>query len=88
MPELIGHEESTLEKGMRYGLIALMIAFIIYVPFMIQDKQERQEKAWQEQGCRMYDDVMKLDDVPVKCKWDFVDHYKAQEQRVQPPDER
>ncbi len=88
MPTIIEHEESGLEKGMRYGLIALMIAFFIYVPFMIQNKEERLRQAWQDNGCRMYDEETRLDDIPAKCKADFIEHYKAQQPRLQPPDER
>jgi hypothetical protein len=78
-------KESGLEKGMRYGVIALFIAFVAYVPFMIQNKEERLEKAWQEQGCKMYD-MERPQDVPAKCSNTFTDHYKPQEQRVQPPE--
>lgn len=89
MPEYIGGGPATgWEKAMYWGLGLLMVAFLISVPFMIQDKQERLEKAWNDQGCRMYDEETKLDDIPAKCKADFIEHYKAQDARLQPPDER
>ena len=86
MTELYG-KESTFEKMMKWGCIALFVAFLIALPFMIMDKQEREAQLWQDLGCRKYDEV-KQSDVPAKCANTFTDHYKPQEQRVQPPDER
>ena len=76
---------TTTDKIMYWVLGIIMVAFIISIPFMVRDKNARLEHAWQTQGCEMYDDVKAID-VPAKCSQYFVDHYKAQPIRTQPPD--
>lgn len=82
---MIEQGPSSSEKVMYWVLGAVMVAFIISIPFMVRDKNARLDKAWHDQGCEMYDDI-KATDVPAKCSQYFVDHYKPQQQRVQPPE--
>ncbi len=80
-----------LEKPGKYDNIMYIalglffLAFLVSVPFMWHDKQARLEKAWQDDGCQMYDDYL-IKDVPAKCQTYFVDHYKPQQGRIQPPE--
>ena len=87
MATYMGGETSTLEKVMYWVLGIVFVAFLISVPFMLMDKQERLEKAWQDKGCQMYD-MEKPQDVPAKCSKTFTDHYAPQDARLQPPSER
>ncbi len=75
------------EKVFLTILAVVFISFLISVPFMWHDKQQRLEKAWRDEGCQMYDNEM-VSNVPAKCQTYFVDHYKGQNQRVQPPEEK
>lgn len=86
MTTYIGGETSKLEKFGYIALAILMLAFLAYIPFMLIDKQQRLEQAWQTQGCEMYD-TYPSEQVPAKCKNDFVDHYAPQDARTQPPAE-
>lgn len=79
----IGGEMGVSEKIGAIALLILFISFLIYIPFMIANKQERLQQAWQTQGCQMYDD-RKIADIPVKCHSEFIDHYAPQEMRKQP----
>ena len=63
----------------------ILLAFLATVPSMINDKNKREAKAWQDSGCQMYDNL-KPADVPAKCSNQFTDHYKAQAGRIQPPE--
>lgn len=81
-----GGPESKLEKAMYWLLGIVFLAFLAHIPFMLIDKQERLERAWQEQGCQMYD-MQRTQDVPAKCSNQFTDHYAPQDARLQPPAE-
>ncbi len=83
MSTYISQGPGTGEKIMFVILGIVFIAFLAYIPFMIANKQERLERAWQEQGCQMYDTEV-INNIPAKCHNDFTDHYKAQELRKQP----
>lgn len=63
----------------------ILLAFIACVPSMANDKEKREAKAWHDNGCKIYDDYKAID-VPAKCSAYFVDHYKAQQARLQPPE--
>lgn len=76
-----------LDKAVPIVCGVIMVAFLISLPFMIRDKEARERKAWQDEGCHMYDN-MKSIDVPAKCSYIFTDHYKPQQERLQPPDQR
>lgn len=78
-------KQNLIEKISFAALILVFIAFIISVPFMASDKEKRQQEAWQEKGCQMYDD-QKIEEVPAKCHSEFIDKYKSQELRAQPND--
>lgn len=84
---IIEEGPSTFDKIFYWVLGIIMIAFFISVPFMARDAERANQKAWQENGCQMYDNI-KAADVPAKCSQYFVDHYKSQQQRVQPPEEQ
>jgi len=62
----------------------IFLAFLACLPAMWHDKQQREAQAWHDYGCQMYDDY-KIDKVPAKCQSEFVDHYQAQQTRLQPP---
>lgn len=79
----IGHEPKGLEKAMPIILGFVLLGAFISVPFMQRDNARIREQTWQSEGCKMYDNE-KVADVPVKCLNEFVDHYKAQQQRTQP----
>jgi len=87
MPDYIGHEPSGIEKAMPIILGIFFLAALASIPFMHADNERARQKSWQSQGCKMYDDE-KMADVPVKCLNEFVDHYKAQQQRLQPPEQQ
>lgn len=73
------------DKAVPAFCVMLLVAALISVPFMYNDSMKAKEKQWQSEGCRMYDNS-KMADVPVKCLNEFTDHYKAQNQRTQPPE--
>lgn len=74
---------SKFDNVMYVVLGIVFVAFLIYVPFMIHNKQERLQKAWNDSGYQMYDDY-KPADVPAKCSMYLTDHYQPQKARVQP----
>jgi hypothetical protein len=74
------------DKIVMWGCIALVGAILVCLPSMINDKNKRLEQAWQTQGCEMYDNY-KATDIPAKCSQYFIDHYKSQDIRIQPPEE-
>lgn len=86
MTTYIGGEPSKLEKAGYIILGIVFVAFLAYIPFMLINKQERLEQAWQDRGCQMYD-MERPQDVPAKCSNQFVDHYAPQDARKQPPAE-
>lgn len=63
----------------------LLVCALISVPFMARDNERIRQQTWKAEGCKMYDDY-KVQNVPAKCQTYFVDHYKAQQQRIQPPE--
>lgn len=87
MSDFIGGETSGIEKAMPIVCGVILVAAIISIPFMQRDNEKIRQQKWQSQGCKMYDSEF-LKDVPVKCLNEFVDHYKAQEQRIQPSDNK
>lgn len=87
MPDYIGHEPSGIEKAMPIICGIILFGALASIPFMQRDNARIREQQWQSQGCKMYD-TEKMADVPAKCLNEFVDHYKAQQPRVQPPEQQ
>lgn len=75
---------SGLDKVFYFVLGTIMVAFVISIPFMARDQQRRLEQRWHDEGCQMYDDE-KAGDIPAKCSQYFIDHYRSQPLRTQPP---
>lgn len=80
------NETTNVDKAFYWVLGLIMVAFLISVPFMVRNDNRLKVQAWQEQGCEMYDNE-KPADIPAKCSQYFVDHYKPQPARTQPPQE-
>lgn len=84
MGTIIEKSSSGLDKIFYLILGAIMLAFLISIPFMVRDNNRIAAQQWQVQGCEMYDsDTTTL--VPPKCENTFVDHYAPQPTRPQPP---
>lgn len=84
MPNMI-NEPTTIDRVVPIVCFVILIAFFACLPSMIKDQNKRLEQAWQDQGCQMYDND-KTANVPAKCSQYFVDHYKPQQPRPQPPE--
>lgn len=76
---------SKWDKLFYWILGIIFVAFLISVPFMMNDASKLDAQEWRDEGCKMYDNDL-LKDVPAKCQTYFIDHYQAQPARLQPPE--